>query len=58
MKEEKKASSSAHRDEDVHQVLQRGQLGDQLLHHLAERLEYAVVVDGRQVYAEVDVVHA
>ena len=44
--------SPTHRDEDVEQVLQRGKLGDELLHHLAERLEDGVVVDTGQVEAE------
>lgn len=42
---------STHRNEDVEEVLQSGQLRDELLHHFAEGLEDGVVVNTRQVKA-------
>lgn len=41
-----------HRNEDVEEVLQGGELRDELLHHFAEGLKNGVVVNTCQVKAE------
>lgn len=41
-----------HRNEDVEEVLQSGELRDELLHHFAEGLKNGVVINTRQVKAE------
>lgn len=43
-----------YRYKDVQQVLQRGQLREELLHHLTEGLEDGVVIDAGKVEAEED----
>lgn len=45
------ADCKAHVREDVEQLLERGQLDEELLHHLTECLEDRVVVNARQVEA-------
>ena len=42
---------STYRDEDVQQVLQRGQLWEELLDHFAEGLEDGVVINTGQIEA-------
>lgn len=45
---------STHRNEDVEEVLQRGELWDELLHHFAEGFKDGVVINTRQVKADWD----
>eukprot|EP01136_Pigoraptor_vietnamica_P000952 Opistho-1_new@26921 len=56
--EEKRLLNARVRNEDVEEVFERRQLRNELLDDLAEGLENRVVVDAREVKAEVDVAKA